>query len=203
MPHLEILVEEPSAEAALELLLPRIVGAKVSYRIHVFEGKPDLRRKLPHRLRGYARFLPADWRIVVLVDRDQEDCRTLKDELEKVAQEAGLRTKTRSGAERCQVLNRIAVEELEAWFFGDPDALRAAYPKLSPTLERQRPFRQPDAIRGGTSEALERVLKRMGYHAEGLPKIEVSRRIAGHMDPQRNRSPSFGVFRDGLLEISG
>jgi hypothetical protein len=33
-------------------------------------------------------------------------------------------------------LNRIAVEELEAWFFGDIEALRAVYPKLSATLGR-------------------------------------------------------------------
>ena len=31
--HLEILTEEPSAEAALRLLLPKIVGASATYKI--------------------------------------------------------------------------------------------------------------------------------------------------------------------------
>lgn len=202
MPHLELLVEEISSEEALKLLLPRIVGSEISFRIHAFEGKPDLLRKLPDRLRGYARFLPDDWRIVVLVDRDRENCESLKDKLEKVANEAGLRTKSRTGAKHCQILNRIAVEELEAWFFGDPDALRAAYPRLPPTFEHKTPYRRSDFIRGGTSEALERLLKRKGYHPEGVPKIELARRVAQYMDPERNRSPSFQIFRDGLLELN-
>lgn len=53
MPHLEVLVEEPSAEEALRRMLPRILGNGVSFQVHGFAGKPDLRRKLPQRLRAY------------------------------------------------------------------------------------------------------------------------------------------------------
>jgi len=196
--HVEILVEEESAEKSLEILLPRIVGSEVSHRIHAFNGKPDLLRKLPQRLAGYARFLPDDHRIVILVDRDQQECEQLKADLESIAHACGLRTKMSHGAARCQVLNRIAVEELEAWFLGDVEALRAEFPRLSPYLATQSKYRDPDAIRGGTFETLERLLQSKGYYPEGVPKIRLARRVASHMDPARNRSHSFIVFRDGL-----
>jgi len=99
-------------------------------------------------------------------------------------------------------VNRLAVEELEAWFFGDVEAIAAAYPRVPRNLARKAPFRNPDRIKGGTWEALERVLQRAGHFPGGLGKIEAARAIARHMDPQRNRSRSFCVFRDALLEIS-
>jgi len=109
-------------------------------------------------------------------------------------------TKSRPGANgRFKVVNRIAVEELEAWFFGDVDAVRAAYPKVSLTLSAKAAYRNPDAIRGGTREALEHVLRQSGYHKQGLPKIENARTIARHMDPDRNRSRSFRCFRTAFV----
>lgn len=68
--HIEFLLEEPSAEAALELILPKILSDDVSFNFHVFEGKHDLLRKLPTRLKGYRRWLPKNWRIMVLIDED-------------------------------------------------------------------------------------------------------------------------------------
>jgi len=201
MPHLELLVEELSMEEALKILLPRIVGSAATHRIHVFEGKPDLLRKLPNRLRAYARFLPEDWRIVVLVDRDSQECRELKAKLDRAAATAGLATKTAAGADRCRVLNRIAIEELEAWFFGDAVALRAAFPGLPSTFEKKSAYRDPDAIRGGTFERLARLLQGKGYYPEGVPKIELAREVAKHMEPERNRSLSFAHFRDGIRAL--
>ena len=83
--HLEFLVEEPSMEAFLRVLLPRLLPRDRTFAIHSFRGKPDLRRKLHARLRGYSKWLPADWRIVVMVDRDEDDCLALKGELEEAA----------------------------------------------------------------------------------------------------------------------
>lgn len=90
---------------------------------------------------------------------------------------------------------------MEAWFFGDVEALAAAFPRLSKNLARQKPYRQPDAIIGGTWETLEKLLQRKGYYREGLAKIEVARKVAQHMSPERNRSRSFQVFRQALLEL--
>ena len=201
--HIEFLVEEPSCAEALNCLVPRIVGDQATWIAHAFQGKPDLLSNLPARLRGYAKWLPDDYRIVVLVDRDDDDCKELKYGLEQVAARNGLITKTAAAEkQRFQVVNRIVIEELEAWFFGDVAALAAAYPGVSPTLGSKSGFRDPDGIRGGTWEALECVLKKAGYYQSGMPKIEVARKVAAQMQPDRNRSNSFCVFRDALREIA-
>lgn len=200
--HLEILVEEPSAQAALGNLLPRILGPGVSFCIHELGGKQSLLKKLPARLRGYRSRARDNYRVVVLVDEDRQDCRMLKAELERSAASAGLRTKSAaSPSPSWHVLNRIAAEELEAWFFGDPAALRLAFPRLPKSLERSAALRDPDAIAGGTWEHLERLLKRSGYYAAGMPKIEVANLVSGHMNVERNSSRSFRTFRDGLRSL--
>jgi Domain of unknown function (DUF4276) len=123
----------------------------------------------------------------------------LKRRLDQTATSAGLRTPATTGDGTVQIVNRIVIEELEAWFFGDPTALRVAYPGVSETLEAKAPFRDPDAIRGGTWEALLRVLQRAGYYRRaGLPKVTNAALIAQHMDPAQNRSRSFQVFAAGL-----
>ncbi len=199
--HLVFLVEESSAREALNNLIPMIVGTAVTFEIHPFQGKRDLLAKLPYRLRAYRRWMPADWKIVVLIDADNNDCRELKDRLEKMALQAGLMPKTAAGGSQFQVLNRIAVEELEAWFFGDVEALSDAYPGIPKGLANNRRFRDPDAVSGGTWETLERVLQRAGYFKGGLEKVRAAREISMHMNPDRNRSKSFQVFRQGLLDL--
>ncbi len=174
--HIEVLVEEPSAEVALRALLPRMLD-HVTFEVHAFQGKADLLRQLPARLAGYARWLPADWRILVLVDRDDDDCHALKARLEAAAREAGLPTRSAPSAQGAfAVVNRLAIEELEAWYFGDWEAVRAAYPRVPAGVPQQAGFRDPDAIRGGTWEAFERVLGRRGYFKGGLAKIRAAPR---------------------------
>lgn len=200
--HLEFLVEEASLESALTQLLPKILPSTVSSKIHAFRGKPDLLAKLPDRLKGYQAWLPPDWKIVILIDKDREDCLELKEKLEIMAISSGLITKSSCQKNKSfQVLNRIVVEELEAWFFGDVQAIRQAYPKVSANLANQQPYRDPDAIKGGTWEALERVLKKAGYHPGGLEKYKASSEISKYMNPELNRSRSFQVFYQGLLEM--
>lgn len=197
--HFEFLVEELSTEAALVNLLPNILEAKHTFAIHPFQGKADLLSNLSARLRAYRSWIPEDWRIVVLVDEEREDCEVLKGKLEMAARDAGLTTRSSTNGEGLfVVLNRLAIEELEAWFFGDVFALKAAYPRIPATLSESAKYRDPDSIAGGTWEALERELKKAGYYSTGMPKIEVSRNVSLHMDVSRNRSHSFQVFVDGL-----
>ena len=200
--HLEFLVEEASLESALTQILPKILPSTVTYKIHAFRGKTDLLAKLPNRLKGYQAWLPPDWKIVILIDEDREDCLKLKQQLEIMAISSGLITKSSCQKDKSfQVLNRIVVEELEAWFFGDVEAIRQAYPKVSPNLATQKKYREPDAIKGGTWEALERVLRNAGYHQGGLEKYKASSEISKYMNPESNLSKSFKVFYQGLLEI--
>jgi hypothetical protein len=200
--HIEFLVEEESAEIALQHLVPKITEKEISFRIHVFQGKHDLINKLPSRLNGYLPWLPYDWIIMVLLDEDREDCGKLKGKLERIASMAGLKTKSQAGLEeKFQVINRLAIEELEAWFFGDVAAICQAYHRIPSTIDRRRGLRDPDAILGGTWEALERIMQTAGYYAGGLPKKEVAREVSKYMDPDRNRSKSFQVFRDSLRSL--
>ncbi len=55
--------------------------------------------------------------------------------------------------------------------------------------------------KGGTWEALERVLHRAGYHKGGLEKIKAAREIGSHLNPQNNLSSSFQIFYQGLQEM--
>ena len=200
--HIEFLVEEESAEAALQLLVPKIVGPQVSFHVHSFQGKRRLLDNLAARLRGYREWLPDDWRILILVDADREDCRALKARIENTALNAGFNTASSPATNGIfHLINRLAIEELEAWFFGDVDAIRSAYPGVPETLSNRRGFRDPDAIAGGTWEALERVLQKASYYRAGLPKIEVARNVSRHMEPNRNRSRSFQLFRDALRRL--
>ena len=198
--HLEILVEEQSMEAFLEVLLPRMLPVGTTCKIHLFEGKFDLLRKLEGRLRAYASWIPEDWRLVVMVDRDNDDCKALKARLEDSALAAGLVTRSMAGGGAWRLVNRIVVEELEAWYFGDWEAVCAAYPRVKPNAVSKAAYRDPDAVAGGTWEALERILKGRGYFANGLRKIEAARGVAAHFDPTRSRSRSFEVFRDAIAE---
>lgn len=200
--HVEFLVEEYSAEEVLRRILPGILGA-VSFDVHPFQGKQDLLAKLPERLRAYRRSLPESYRVVVLVDRDGEDCRTLKARLEQVASEAGMRTRTGSDDGVYVLVNRLAIEEREAWFFGDWNAVRAAFPRVSATLPAKAGFRDADATAGGTWEALERVLQKAGYFQGGLEKLATARAVAGHMVPAQNTSRSFQVFYQAVVEMVG
>jgi len=67
MIHVEFLVEEPSAEAALAILVHKLLSPSMSFRIHAHRGKLDLLRKLSARLRAYRKMDWQDLAIVVLM----------------------------------------------------------------------------------------------------------------------------------------
>jgi hypothetical protein len=201
--HIELLVEDFSTQEALNNIVPKIIEPNISYKIHSFQGKSDLISKLPSRLKGYKNWITDDYKIVILVDRDDEDCFLLKEKLEEIAQNSGLITKSLVSSNRSfQVLTRLAIEELEAWFFGDVGAIIRAYPKVSPNIVSKTKYRDPDAIKGGTWEALEKILQKAGYHQGGLGKVKAAREISIHMNPEKNRSKSFQIFNSGLLTIN-
>ena len=188
-------------EAFLQTLLPRILPEGATFGIYVFQGKYNLLTKLQNRLRGYANWMPENYRVVVVIDCDSNDCRKLKEQLEAVAVKSGLVTRSQAGSDTWQVVNRIAVEELEAWYFGDWEAVCSAYRRVSPRIPNQARYRDPDAIRGGTWEAFERIMKRHGYFGGGLSKMQAANAIAEGIDPARSRSSSFRVFHAALRAV--
>lgn len=188
-------------EIFLKEFLPRALPG-VRFDIRVFRGKQDLLANLGDRLRGYRDWLPDNRRLVIMVDRDSDDCHVLKAQLENIAASAGLRTRTRAGGACWRMVNRIVIEELEAWYFGDWKAVCSAYPNVSPLVPNRAPYRDPDAVRGGTWEAFERVMQKHRYFKGGLSKRKAARAIAPHMDPARNQSGSFRAFHAALVEAA-
>ncbi len=152
--HVELLVEELSIEAALRLILPKLLG-DLTFEIYPHQCKDELISRLPSRLVGYSKRRSSDsWfrdhcRVVVVIDRDDSDCAALKAQLEAFAQNANLVTRTNAHGGSYTIANRLAIEELEAWYFGDWTAVRAAYPRVSATVSSQAKYRRPDAIAGG------------------------------------------------------
>jgi hypothetical protein len=192
--HFEILVEEPSAEAMLVILLSRFFdNGTHSYKIITHQGKMDLLSQLPSKLRAYAKRVAYDpmLRVLVVIDKDAENCFDLKQKLNELGVNSGMITKgVNQVDDSYNLVNRIAVEELEAWFFGDPVAVISAYPRVRSTHFKPR-HRTTDNIQGGTWEAFERLLQQAGYFKSGLRKIECANAIATFMNPTINLSPSF------------
>ena len=213
--HFELLVEDESGRITVDGVLEKILGkngARHSWRTHGYRGlgriPRDLRGKtdpakrilldrLPNLLRGYGRSLDDSAAVVVVVDLDDRDCMAFKRELLDVLNACDPRPKT---------LFRIAIEESEAWLLGDRDAVKAAYPGARDSVLDD--YRQDgicgtweilaDAVHAGGSARL----KDSGWPASGIAKCEWAREIAPHMDPDRNRSPSFRTFRDGVRRLA-
>ncbi len=198
--HIEFLVEELSMEAFLNSWLPRFLPDGCTFNIHSYQGKQALLRKLEGRLKGYALFLPPSHCIIVIVDMDQDDCKQLKSKLESACGQAGLCSRQAAGSPPWQVVTRVAIEELEAWYFGNWQAVCRAFPGGSSTIPQRSGYRNPDAIQGGTWEAFERVLKKGGHCRQDLLKVQAAIAIGQHINPERNRSPSFQAFWQVLTE---
>ena len=195
--HVEFLLEEPSASAALNLLLPRLLPGD-TWRCIPHRGKDALLLRLPALLKTYDSRLPHEpaLRIVILLDADA-DCRKAKGQVEKLVAEAGLLTKTTAPAgQPFWVLTRLAVAELEAWFLGDRAAIQAAYPRVHPNHFKGL-SRDPDAVPDAW-ETLHRLLQKGGYYLTSKAKVEWAETIAPHLNPARNTSASFRYFCAGL-----
>jgi hypothetical protein len=201
--RVEILVEELSAKAALQVLLPQLLPVGCSFRFIVFNGCHDLLGQLRRVLNGYANRIyrqgEQDLRVIVLVDADTKGV-DRKKLLEAEAAAAGLVTKTTAGAEaHFYVLNRIAVNELEAWLLGDRAAIQAAYPRIHPPHFKGM-ARNPDTMVKSSFELLH-LLQKGGYFTAGKQKQKWAADIAAKMNVYQNESTSFQHFCTGLAAL--
>ncbi len=60
----------------------------VNYQMYSFQGKKDLLTKLPNRLQAFRIYSPPDYRIFILLDKDTDECRTLKEQAERMLKDA-------------------------------------------------------------------------------------------------------------------
>jgi hypothetical protein len=213
--HIEVLVEDASGARLVEILLDKLFGeqgANRTWRVHSYKGvghiPKDLRKgadpakrvllgQLPRLLQGYGHTPSVD-AVVVVVDTDKRDCRGFLAELEALAASCDPRPAV--------LLFRLAIEEIEAWYFGDRVALTTVYPKAKPEVLRAYVQdsacdtweRLADAIYPGGSAAI----KKTGWPLPGQVKAEWARKIGPELDPERNLSPSFCKLRDGLRRLA-
>lgn len=182
--ELVFLLEEPSAGALLESLLPRLLDAQVVPRLIPFEGKQDLEKQLVRRILGYRN---PDARFIVVRDQDShQDCIALKQRLLDLCAQSG---------KQAVCLVRIACTELETFYLADLAAVEVALDM--PGIARNqgnRKFRSPDRL-GSPSREL-RTLTRGQYQ-----KIAGSREIGKHLDLDNTRSPSFRNLLGGIRKM--
>lgn len=182
---LVLLVEERSMKNTLEALLPKILPPNVIPITVPHEGKSDLMKSIPRKIKGWR---TPNTQFVVVQDNDNGDCIKLKQKLCRLCSEAG----------RPESLIRIVCQELEAWFLGDLQAIDSSglvsNSKFSSLNEKER-FRNPDFLADPKSE-LQKLVP--NYRPFGG-----SQAIAPFLTLAGNRSPSFCVFLDGIKRVAG
>ena len=174
MRELVFFLEEESAKVLLERIFPRMIPpeSRIRPRFIVFEGKQDLEKQLPGRLRGY---LNPRARFIVMRDQDQADCRKVKKSLARLCAKAG----------RAQDIVRIACRELEAFYLGDLLAVESGLgiDGLAGKQDRAK-YREPDRLVCPSRELQRLTGKR-------YQKVAGSRAIAPHLNLTAPRSKSF------------
>lgn len=206
--HFQFLVEDRSSTELISILMDKIVStnSNVTFNCNVFRGiggftpkntvketkTGKLLNDLATYLRGFNHSLqgiPAT--IIVVLDNDDRDVETFREELENVA---------RQNMILVDHVFCVAVEEVEAWLLGDKNALTTAYP--SARTQALRDYMQDSIC--GTWEILADVVYRGGiskikkdkfsYMEIGKLKSEWAKNIGIHMSLENNASPSFNYF---------
>jgi hypothetical protein len=180
--ELVFLLEEPSIREVLNIILPKFLPPEIPFLLIPHEGKRDLERSIPRKLRAWQN---PHARFVIVRDKDSADCLSVKQRLTALCEQVGRR----------DCLIRIVCHELEAWFLGDLQAIERAFElKRLSRQAGQEKFRQPDLIANATEE-----LKKL---VGSYQKIGGARTIAPYLELERNRSHSFQVFIDGVRRLA-
>ncbi|MFA7605617.1 MAG: DUF4276 family protein [Rhodocyclaceae bacterium] len=184
MSTLVFLLEEPSAKAMLEGVLPRLLPRQVEVQFMVFEGKQDLHKQLPKRMKFWQK---PDTRFVVMRDQDSGDCRLIRQELLALCAQAG----------RPDALVRIACHELESFYLGDLLAVEQGLSMKGLSKQQEsKKFRAPDMLSNAAEELQKLTLGR-------YQKLAGSRAIGPLLDVGgKNRSHSFNALVEGIRRVT-
>ncbi|WP_281227378.1 DUF4276 family protein [Flavobacterium aquiphilum] len=184
MARIEILVEEPSMKEFLTILLPNILdkhwNLNENYFIRSFEGKNDLQKNIPSKVKFLSNWNHEAVGVVIMQDQDSSDCKILKQKLLDVCSQNG----------DCPKLVRIICRELESWYIGDFLAVNKAYPsfKHQNYIHRSK-FRIPDNC--NAFDELRKILPE-------FQKVGGAKKIAPFIDIDKNKSESFQQTINGL-----
>jgi hypothetical protein len=183
MNQIVFFLEEPSAKEMLEGVLPKILPESFKPRYVVFEGKQDLEKRLPIRLKAWQN---PDAMFVVMRDQDSGDCVEIKNNLVTKCREAG----------KPDTLVRIACHELESFYLGDLEAVASSIgPNNLGRQQNKAKFRNPDNLNNAAQE-----LKKL---APSYQKVSGSRAIGPKLDIENNRSTSFNALISGVRRLIG
>lgn len=181
MKHLVFLLEEISMKAVLDELLPSTLPEGVTFQTIKHEGKTDLEKSIPRKLRA---FRTPGIQFVVLRDQDSSDCKEVKRRLLQLCFEGG----------RTDALVRVVCHELESWFLGDLVAVETAFNAKGIARKQEKAqFRNPDRL-ANPCEVLQKLVPE-------YQKFSGSREIAKYMKIDENCSVSFNAFIDGVRKI--
>jgi hypothetical protein len=177
MSRIVFLLEERSMKTLLEGLLTRLMP-DMPFICVPHEGKQDLEKSIPRKLKAWRE---PGVRFVIVQDNDGGDCHALKQRLTALCTQTG----------RTNVLIRIACQELESWYFGEPEALAQAFkrPELRNIATKSR-YRDPDAIHQPSKEIAKLIPE--------FQKISGARLMASHLNRNGNHSRSFQVVMEGI-----
>jgi len=198
--HFEFLTEDQSSGKAMRILIPKLLEKEITFRIHPYRGigriqkglrpKSDASKRilldqLPRILRGYGHN-PYHGIIVIICDLDDKDRYRFLSELQDILATCDPKPQT---------LFFLAIEEFEAWYLGDLDAVRKAYPRAKKGLLNNY---INDSICGTWELLADAVCKgghksliKKGWHAVGKQKSIWAEEICPHMNVDANISPSF------------
>ena len=196
-----VLVEGSSDEPTVKEILIRRFGLVhgSQFQIHPHGGKgklPDdpnaapsptdrtLLAVLPATLRGYA-VKGNSVCVIVLVDQDDDDCVQLLRDLNTMLTSLNKRP--------ANVLFRLAMEEIEAWFLADRKAVAAAYAKAS---FKGVPKTGIDLL-DDPSDVLAQCLGEP-LPCTGQMKAVWAEKISPHLNLKKPKSPSLAKFVEGV-----
>jgi hypothetical protein len=198
----------------MEVVLPKLLGEQGnphSWRVHGYKGigripknmnagaapaKRMLLDQLPRMLKGYGK-TPGIDAVLVVLDTDKRNCVEFLAELTALL--AGCNPAPNT-------VFQLAIEEAEAWYLGDRQALEEAYPRAKADVLNRYVQDSAcgtwellaDAIYTGGSAAI----RKAGWPLPGQIKHEWAEKMGPLLDPDRNVSPSFGKLRDGLRRLA-
>lgn len=215
--HFEVLVEDQSGKAMLDLLVPQLIGPDHTCKVRSYKGigripkglkstsdasKRILLDQLPRLLAGYGNTFahyPANYPAVVVVVCDLDD-------RNKAAFENELSALARAVKPCPKHAFCLAIEEGEAWYLGDIPAVKKAYPKAKDGILANY---KNDSICGTWEVLADAVypggatsLSAQGWQGVGLEKSRWADAITPHMTPSTNRSPSFKWFVGTLKALA-
>lgn len=217
--HFDILVEDFSGKEALNVLVPKIKADKDTFTVKSYKGVGRLPKNLkaskggsgegvllnnlPKLIQGYGKTYkgyPDEYKVALIIvcDLDNKCLKEFRTKLDTLLNSCNIKPETRF----C-----IAVQEIEAWYLGDLEVVKAAYgsAKVAGLSAKY------DESNHGTWEQLADIIFKGGaavlsaksWSEIGEEKSKWARNICPHLDIAKNTSPSFIYFRDTLLELTG